>query len=135
MAEDNNKVIISRIQNRRGLKQDLPQPLRPGEIGFATDTRQVFIGADPNDAISGGYNKQSIFETTVGAKDHTQSIANNNIVAFTVPFKKFHKGYFDGITKVVSWAPSANTTSTSNLKIFPSNTLVSTTATPNANIT
>ena len=135
MAEDNNKVIISRIQNRRGLKQDLPQPLRPGEIGFATDTRQVFIGADPNDAISGGYNKQSIFETTVGAKDSTSSIANNNIIAFTVPFKKFHKGYFDGITKVVSWLPSANTTSTSSLKIFPSNTLVTTTATPNANIT
>ena len=135
MAEDNNKVIISRIQNRRGLKQDLPQPLRPGEIGFATDTRQVFIGADPNDAISGGYNKQSIFETTVGAKDYTQSIANNNIVAFTVPFKKFHKGYFDGITKIVSWLPSANTTSTSNLKIFPSNTLVTTTAVPNANVT
>ncbi len=135
MAEDNNKVIISRIQNRRGLKQDLPQPLRPGEIGFATDTRQVFIGADPSDTISGGYNKQSIFETTVGAKDFTQSIANNNIIAFTVPFKKFHKGYFDGITKIVSWQPSANTTSTSNLKIFPSNTLVTTTAVPNANIT
>ena len=135
MAEDNNKVIISRIQNRRGLKQDLPQPLRPGEIGFATDTRQVFIGADPSDAISSGYNKQSIFETTVGAKDFTSSIANNNIIAFTVPFKKFHKGYFDGITKVVSWLPSANTTSTSNLKIFPSNSLVTTTAVPNANIT
>ena len=135
MAEDNNKVIISRIQNRRGLKQDLPQPLRPGELGFAYDTRQVFIGADPSDAISGGYNTQSIFETTVGAKDFTSSIANNNIVAFTVPFKKYGKGFFDGITKIVSYLPSANTTSSSNLKIFPSNTLISTTAVPNANIT
>jgi hypothetical protein len=135
VAEDNNKVIISRIQNRRGLKQDLPQPLRPGELGFAYDTRQVFIGADPSDAISGGYNTQSIFETTVGAKDFTSSIANNNIVAFTVPFKKYGKGFFDGITKIVSYLPSANTTSSSNLKIFPSNTLISTTAVPNANIT
>jgi hypothetical protein len=135
VAEDNNKVIISRIQNRRGLKQDLPQPLRPGELGFAYDTRQVFIGADPSDAISGGYNTQSIFETTVGAKDFTSSIANNNIVAFTVPFKKYGKGFFDGITKIVSYLPSANTTSSSNLKIFPSNTLVSTTAVPSANIT
>lgn len=133
MADDNNKVIISRIQNRRGLKQDLPQPLRPGELGFAIDSRQVFIGADPNDAISGGYNKQSIFETTVGAKDFTSSIANNNIVAFTVPFKKYGKGFFDGITKVVSYLPSANTTSTSNLKIFPSNSLVTTTAVVSAN--
>ena len=134
MADDNNKVIISRIQNRRGLKQDLPQPLRPGELGFATDTRQVFIGADPNDAISGGYNKQSIFETTVGAKDFTSSIANNNIIAFTVPFKKYGKGFFDGITKTVSYLPSANTSSQSSLKIFPSNTLVSTTAIPSANV-
>lgn len=133
MAEDNNKVIISRIQNRRGLKQDLPQPLRPGEIGFATDTRQVFIGADPSVGVSGDFNSQSIFETTVGAKDYTQSIANNNIVAFTVPFKKFHKGYFDGITRVASWSPSANTTSTSSLKVFPSNSLVTTTAVVSAN--
>ena len=135
MAEDNNKVIISRIQNRRGLKQDLPQPLRPGELGFAYDTRQVFIGADPSDAISGGYNTQSIFETTVGAKDFTSSIANNNIVAFTVPFKKYGKGFFDGITKTVSYLPSSNTATSSSLKVFPSNTLVSTTAVPSANIT
>jgi hypothetical protein len=133
VADDNNKVIISRIQNRRGLKQDLPQPLRPGELGFAIDSRQVFIGADPNDAISGGYNKQSIFETTVGAKDFTSSIANNNIVAFTVPFKKYGKGFFDGITKVVSYLPSANTTSTSSLKVFPANSLVTTTAVVSAN--
>ena len=134
MAEDNNKVIISRIQNRRGLKQDLPQPLRPGEIGFATDTRQVFIGADPNDSISGGYNKRSVFETTVGAKDYTQSIANNNIVAFTVPFKKFSKNsYFDGITKVASWLPSHATATGSSLTVFPANTLVSTTAVVSAN--
>jgi hypothetical protein len=94
----------------------------------------VFIGADPNDAISGGYNKQSIFETTVGAKDFTSSIANNNIIAFTVPFKKYGKGFFDGITKIVSYLPSANTSSQSSLKIFPSNTLVSTTAIPSANV-
>ena len=87
----NANVIISRIQNRRGLKQDLPQPLRPGEIGFALDTRQVFIGADPDDATSGGYNKISVFETTVNAKDITISIANNQLIAFTVPFKKFPK--------------------------------------------
>lgn len=132
---DSNKVIISRIQNRRGLKQDLPQPLRPGEIGFATDTRQVFIGADPAIGTSGDFNSQSIFETTIGAKDSTIGIADNNIVAFTVPFKKYDKSFFDGITKVVSYLPSANISSSSGLKIFPANTLVSTTGTPSANIT
>lgn len=39
-----SKVIISRIQNRRGLRQNLPQPLRPGEIALTGDTRQVWIG-------------------------------------------------------------------------------------------
>lgn len=39
-----SKVIISRIQNRRGLRQNLPQPLRPGEVALTGDTRQVWIG-------------------------------------------------------------------------------------------
>ena len=60
----NLKVIISRIQQRRGLKQDLPQPLRPGEIGFATDSRQVYIGADTDDSISKTYNKSVYLENT-----------------------------------------------------------------------
>lgn len=36
-------ISISRIQVRRGLKQDLPQ-LASGELGWAIDTRQLFIG-------------------------------------------------------------------------------------------
>ena len=34
---------ISRIQHRRGLKSELPQ-LSAGEIGFAVDTQELFIG-------------------------------------------------------------------------------------------
>lgn len=40
-------VTVERIQNRRGLKINLPQPLRPGEYGFCTDTYQLFLGMDP----------------------------------------------------------------------------------------
>lgn len=39
-----SKTIISRIQNRLGLRQNLPQPLRPGEVALTGDTRQVWIG-------------------------------------------------------------------------------------------
>ncbi len=117
----NANVIISRIQNRRGLKQDLPQPLRPGEIGFALDTRQVFIGADPDDATSGGYNKVSVFETTTNAKDITISIANNQIIAFTVPFKKYPRGTFDGITATATWNPTSNTYIGSGVPVFSEN--------------
>lgn len=39
-------VQISKIQHRTGENTDLPQ-LDIGEIGFSTDTRQVYIGNDP----------------------------------------------------------------------------------------
>lgn len=131
MAEDNNKVIISRIQNRRGLKQDLPQPLRPGEIGFAMDTQQVFIGSDPD--FAGTDNKTSIFETTIGAKSTTISIANNNIIAFTVPFKKFGKGSLSTITK--EWLLSDIKQTGSTDPVFRANMRSIATATPNSNVT
>lgn len=127
-------VIISRIQNRRGLKQDLPQPLRPGELGFAIDSRQLFIGADPDDTISGNYNKISVFESTTNSKSITQSIANNNLVSFTVPYKKFPKGTFDGVTKTASWLPSSNTYIGSGLPVFGPNVRISVGAVPASNV-
>jgi Major tropism determinant N-terminal domain len=39
-------VQISKIQHRTGANIDLPQ-LDIGEVGFATDTKQLFIGNDP----------------------------------------------------------------------------------------
>ena len=35
---------ISRITQRKGLAQDLPEPLAGAELGWAVDTRQLFIG-------------------------------------------------------------------------------------------
>ena len=37
-------VQISRITARKGLDVDLPQPLAGGELGWALDTRQLYIG-------------------------------------------------------------------------------------------
>ena len=37
-------VQISRITQRKGLFNDLPDPLAGAELGWATDTRQLFIG-------------------------------------------------------------------------------------------
>ena len=37
-------VQISRITQRKGLDEDLPQPLAPAELGWAVDTRQLYIG-------------------------------------------------------------------------------------------
>jgi hypothetical protein len=37
-------VQISRITARKGLTEDLPQPLAGAELGWATDERRLFIG-------------------------------------------------------------------------------------------
>jgi len=56
------RIVIARIQNRRGRRQNLPQPLRPGEIALTADTKQVWIGGDPSLMIAGilVYNDQDI---------------------------------------------------------------------------
>lgn len=102
-SNDSNKVIISRIQHRRGLKQDLPQPLRPGEIGFAVDSRQVYIGGDSNHPNSSQYDAISYFENTLNAQEFTQSIVDNQLIAFTVPGVKYSRGEFDGISRQKTW--------------------------------
>lgn len=108
MAEDNNK-IITRIQNRRGLKQDLPKPLRPGELGFATDTRQVYIGADTS-VISDSYNKVAKFESglSISAESVTRSLSNVQMIQFRVPHKRFPRNSFDGTVSSATWTPTSN---------------------------
>ena len=103
---ENDKTIVSRIQHRRGLKQDLPQPLRPGELGLATDSRQLYIGGDPTNPATADYHSVSYYENTLSAKDHVASIANNNIIAFNVPCIRYVEGEFDGTNKVKSWQPT-----------------------------
>ena len=104
---------ITRMQQRRGLKQDLPKPLRPGEIGFATDSRQIYIGADTKDPVSDIYNKTGVFEKTSSAQSTTTSFANVQIIKFTVPHKVYDKGDFDGVTDSVSWTPATDVASSS----------------------
>lgn len=111
MATSNNNVIVSRIQNRRGLKQDLPHPLRPGELGLATDSKQLYIGAD-TEVQAGAYNKILSLENTTGAQDSIKSIANNQIVSFTVPHIRFPSGSFSGTEKTISYTPSTSKTYT-----------------------
>lgn len=43
-----NQIVISRIQNRRGIRENLPQPLLPGEFALTVDTGELWIGTDPN---------------------------------------------------------------------------------------
>jgi len=103
---ENDNTIVSRIQHRRGLKQDLPQPLRPGELGLATDSRQLYIGGDPNNPTAADYHSISYYENTLSAKEHVRSIANNNVVAFSVPTFKIVQGQFDGVSSQQTLHPT-----------------------------
>jgi len=111
-------VKIVRMQQRRGQKQDLPKPLRPGEIGFATDSRQIYIGADTSDIVSDGYNKTASFEKTSSSQSTTASVANVQIIKFTVPHKIYDKGEFDGVTDSIVWTPDSNVAVTSTDKQY-----------------
>jgi hypothetical protein len=111
VAEETTKIV--RMQQRRGQKQDLPKPLRPGEIGFATDSRQIYIGADTTDAVSDIYNKTGNFEKTASAQSTTASIANVQMIKFIVPHKVYDKGSFDGVTDTVSWTPATDAAASS----------------------
>ena len=53
-------VQISRITNRKGLEEDLPQPLAPAELGWAVDTRQLYIG--PGTLAEGSPDEQNNVE-------------------------------------------------------------------------
>lgn len=69
-----SNIIPARIQNRRGKRQDLPQPLLPGELGFCTDTRELFIGADPSDITGITAPIIHVFGEYVGVNnDYTQT--------------------------------------------------------------
>ena len=47
-------VQISRIQHRRGTSAELPDQLAEGEIGFTTDTGEVFIGTKAEGNLTTG---------------------------------------------------------------------------------
>ena len=67
-------IVISRIQHRRGRRENLPQPLLPGEVGVTSDTSQAWMGLDPDLAVP------SINVYTNKTQNTAQSIIDNNIV-------------------------------------------------------
>ena len=66
-------IVISRIQNRRGRRENLPQPLLPGEVALTSDTGQAWIGQDPTLAASSVNVYSDKLEATA------QSIIDSNI--------------------------------------------------------
>ena len=75
-------VQISRIQQRRGLNQDLPQ-LASGELAWSVDTRQLYIGngtvteGAPTPGVTEILTQYSIIDFTTGFAANIAALESN----------------------------------------------------------
>lgn len=72
-----NQIVISRIQNRRGIRENLPQPLLPGELALTVDTGELWIGTDPNQPPWG----VRTYGSGAGDRSSAESIVDLQIVS------------------------------------------------------
>ena len=105
------------MQQRRGNRVDLPQPLRPGEIGLASDSKEVFIGLDP--AI--GVTKQNAngvnINNVVGGYSFANGYLNNNIIRIILPSKRL-----TGLSSNSSvYTPASSSNQTHTKTVFGTN--------------
>tara|TARA_Y100000588_G_scaffold21125_1_gene21304 strand:+ start:720 stop:1988 length:1269 start_codon:yes stop_codon:yes gene_type:complete len=103
-------TTYTRIKNRRGLRADLPQPLADGEIGLATDTREVYIGAGTQDLLNSDVQVTPFLDAqTVVSGDLTNidsATTNNGLLFFNVTGTQTFTG--DGTNKNSYTISSAN---------------------------
>ena len=69
-----------RLKNRRGNKADLPTPLAEGELGFALDTRELYIGGGDQDSK----NRMVQVNNFLNAQNHTQADIDTQLVVFNL---------------------------------------------------
>ena len=67
-----------RLKNRRGNKADLPKPLAEGELGFALDTRELYIGG----GSQSDKNRMVQVNNYVNAQSSVQSDLDNRLSVF-----------------------------------------------------
>jgi len=115
---DENKIIISRMQQRRGNRVDLPQPLRPGEIGMASDSKEVFIGLDPTIGITKQNANAININNIVGGYSYANGYLNNNVIRIILPSKRLLPGTFDGTSNSSIYTPSSTSNQTHGKTVF-----------------
>ncbi len=106
------------MQQRRGNRVDLPQPLRPGEIGLASDSKEVFIGLDPSIGIT-KQNANSInINNVVGGYSYASGYLDNNVIRIILPSKRLSPGTFDGTSNSSVYTPSSSSNQTHGKTVF-----------------
>ena len=105
-----------RLKNRRGNKADLPKPLAEGELGFATDTRELYIGGGNQSSK----NRMVQVGDYLNSQVSTQSDLDNRIITFTLSgTEDFQGNGVDALSTVLNnnvalSFPTAGKTSTAN---------------------
>jgi len=109
------------MQQRRGNRVDLPQPLRPGEIGLASDSKEVFIGLDPAIGITKQNANAVNINNIVGGYSYTNGYLNNNFIRLILPSKRLSPGTFDGTSNSSIYTPSSASNQTHGKTVFGTN--------------
>ena len=118
---DQNKIIISRMQQRRGNRVDLPQPLRPGEIGLASDSKEIFIGLDPTIGIAKQNANAININNVVSGYTYANGYLNNNVVRIILPSKRLAPSTFDGTVNNTVYTPASASGQTHAKNVFGTN--------------
>lgn len=106
------------MQQRRGNRIDLPQPLRPGEVALASDSKEVFIGLDPEIGVTAqNANAVSINNITNGFT-YANSYLNNNFVRLIMPSKRFPVSTFDGTSNNTTFTVQDNSGQAHGQRVF-----------------
>ena len=106
------------MQQRRGNRIDLPQPLRPGEVALASDSKEVFIGLDPEIGVTAqNANAVSVNNITNGFT-YANSYLNNNFIRLIMPSKRFGTGTFDGTANNTTFRADGSSGQAHGLPVF-----------------
>jgi hypothetical protein len=76
-------IFVAKSQQRRGLRRNLPQPLKPGEIGFCTDTEETFIGGDAG--LVNAFRSLSMYVYNFTDTYEANNLLNEHIFMVDVP--------------------------------------------------
>jgi hypothetical protein len=109
------------MQQRRGNRVDLPQPLRPGEIGLASDSKEIFIGLDPSIGITKQNANAININNVVGGYSYANGYLNNNVIRIILPSKRLSPGTFDGTSNSSIYTPSSASNQTHGKTVFGTN--------------
>jgi len=118
-------VQISKIQNRRGLQQDLPQ-LDGGELGWSIDARKLYIGngtlaeGAPVEGQTEILTEFSIIDFTAGfagqinATEANVAVLQGNVITINNQINSLQQGNLGNIAFTIPSTPTTGTITTTN---------------------